>query len=77
MEEWESTFKISGMTREACSLIVLNTILGVKSVKKSTVDLSNGLALIDMDENVDLTKLQDAFNYPDSLYQIWEMKTGE
>jgi copper chaperone CopZ len=44
--------------------------LGVKGVKKATVNLSTHLAIIDMDENVDLAKLQDAFTRADSLYQL-------
>ncbi|MFC4872549.1 cation transporter [Negadavirga shengliensis] len=72
----EKTYKISGMTCQACTRIVHHTILGVKGVKKATLDLSTHLAIIDMDENVDLAKLQDAFTKADSLYQIWEMEPG-
>lgn len=56
------TLKISGMKCRGCLNNVKETLLNIKGVKKVNVSLENGLAFIDVEENVNSKILEDTIN---------------
>ena len=59
------TYNVSGMTCSGCQGKVQNLLSKVKGVKNVAIDLSKGIATIDMDPHVPTTEFQLALkDYP-------------
>lgn len=69
------TYKITGMTCDACAVIVHDTLAAIKGVNKVAVELHEAQAHIEMENPIPLNILQHAF--VNSLYGILETDSIE
>jgi len=65
------TYKISGMTCNGCRSHVEKTLNEVDGVTKASVDLEKAEAVIEMEEHIEIEKLQEALKNAGGNYQIF------
>jgi copper ion binding protein len=64
------TYHVEGMTCNGCRTHVEKTLNSVEGIKNASVDLKSGVAVITMEKDVDLDKLQEALQSDGGKYRI-------
>lgn len=65
------TFKVTGMTCEACEYKIQHLFSGIEGVKSVTVDRTSNAATVEMEKNISLSNFQEVLK-PYSKYSVSE-----